>query len=202
MKQQLKVLGLFLALAVVGVVWAVEETSSRTASGTTESVILFDSVKEHGWTVTGVNADSDLTTAKIVFQGRLASTAMSKVTSNVSSTATIVHMTPTTGISSNDIVYFKPTAISPGFIATAAVITATSVTLHDPGLVTNLVVGDVAYEINKIHTLDLSTGATGVVERDYDGQGLVYTVGDSPLRARLTGTATNELSIAVKKERR
>ena len=198
--KDIKILGvsLLMVAVMIGVAFAVEDSTSRTASGTVSASILFDYLPNSAWNVTAVNATSDLAGTKVTFQGRAVGSPMFKVTSNVVSTATIIQLNSTSGILTNDLLYFKPTALAPGFMVTSAIITATAVTLQAPGIPTNLVTGDVACEIVPIHTIPVGSNLTTGV--NLSGASLVKTIGSSPLRAVLTGTAQEEVSITVNKE--
>jgi hypothetical protein len=201
--KKLKMLGFVLmaVMTIIGIVWAADDTSSKYASGTTSGIILFDSIPNNGWSVKAVNADSDLATAKVTFQGRLLNTPVAKTTSNALSTATIIQLSSTTGISTNDLLYFKPTAIpGSGFVVTAALVTATSVTLQSPGLVTNTLSGDFVCEIGTLAAIP--TGPTNTSPLNLDGEALVQTQGNSPLRAVVNGTASCEVSVSATKVER
>jgi hypothetical protein len=192
--------GLLAVLALVGVVFAADDTSSKQASGTASATVLFDALPQSGWTVKGLNARSDAAGAKVTIQARKSDSIVFTLTSNALSTATILHVTGTTGLSTNDLIYFKPTALSPGFVCTGALFTSSTITLQAPGLVTNLVSGDPGMEIGTVHTF--FCGATNTSPLNFNGDAIIQTIGNSPLRSVITGTTDCEQSLSVTKEKR
>ncbi len=197
------ILGLVLmVLSLAGIVSAVEDTTSRYSTGGATSSVLFDAIPDYGWTVKSVDPLSDVSTGKVTFQGRLVTTPISKVTAIATNAATVIYMTPTTGIASNDTVYAKATATSPGFVATVTAATSSNITVS-ASIPNALAVGDPIFEINTISVMAVGSNTLAAVNytRTSEG-GLVRTQGNSPLRATITATTSNELSVCAVKEKR
>lgn len=181
-------------LALAGFAYA-ESASSRYASGSTSAAVLFDSIRGQGWNVTSAESTSDLAGSLITYQAKLVTTPTYRVTASGSTSQAVIALNATTGIASNDVCYVKP-ASGLGYVVTVIGTTSSNITAS-ANLGTAVAAGDTVAEINTILTVPV-----GAASINRNGVGLVKTVGDSPLRAVVTGTSACALGVTAQPEAR